>query len=422
MASPPACQRSVRKRSVRKRLAWLIFPALFPATLALAGDDGEQRAQQPRLLAIDVETTAALPPYPDSQLRFEVGTGLDAVKAAVAAYRRGALSEGDAIATTIDDRTAKALLEWVAIRAGTNAIPFSRLSAFLQAYPNYPATTQFRRRAEEALIAEKKDAATIRAFFYAQRPVGPAGRVALALALKAQGQSDDAAVLIRQLWRQDHLGQPLEAVVLAEFGDILTRDDHRLRTERYLFRENAMAAMRNAARVSADYVVLARVRLASAKERRPLPASLIASVPASLKGGISFAFLQAQQARRTDKPVEAAKALSHVPRDPNLLGDGDEWWTERRLIARKLLDAGDAAKAYEVVAGHGAEEHGRAHRRRMACRLHRPALPQRRRDRAEAFRRGRQAGGDADFGVARRLLAKAAPPRRWARRMYRARL
>ncbi|AOO81863.1 lytic transglycosylase domain-containing protein [Bosea vaviloviae] len=355
MASPPACPRSVRKHSVGRRLAWLIFATLFPATVVLAGDDGELRAQQPRLLAVDVETTAALPPYPDAQLRFEASAGLDAVKAAVAAYRRGALPEGDTIAAIIDDRTAKALLEWVAIRSGANAIPFSRLNAFLQAYPNYPATTQFRRRAEEALIAEKKDAATIRAFFYAQRPVGPAGRVALALALKAQGQSDDAAALIRQLWRQDHLGQPLETVVLAEFGDILTRNDHRLRTERYLFRENTMAAMRNAARVSADYVVLARVRLASAREKRPLPASLIASVPASLKSDISFAFLQAQQARRADKPADAAKALAKVPRDPNLLGDGDEWWTERRLIARKLLDAGDAATAYEVVAGHGAE-------------------------------------------------------------------
>jgi len=143
MASPLACQ-----RSVRQRLAWLIFPALFPATVALAGDDGEQRAQQPRLLAVDVETTAALPPYPDAQLRFEAGSGLDAVKAAIAAYRRGALSEGDTIGATIDDRTAKALLEWVAIRSGANAIPFSRLNAFLQAYPNYPATTQFRRRAD----------------------------------------------------------------------------------------------------------------------------------------------------------------------------------------------------------------------------------------------------------------------------------
>ncbi len=86
----------------------------------------------------------------------------------------GALGEGDAIAAAIEDRAIRALLEWVAIRSGATTIPFNRLNAFLQAYPNYPATTLFRRRAEEALIAEKRNAATIRIFFHGQRPVSPA--------------------------------------------------------------------------------------------------------------------------------------------------------------------------------------------------------------------------------------------------------
>jgi soluble lytic murein transglycosylase len=340
----------------RKRLAYLVLPLLLAGTPLRAGDDSEHRAQQPRRAAIEIETTAALPPYPDEQLRLSARADPEQVKAAVAAYRRGALAEGDAIAGTIDDRVARALLEWVALRTGANPMPFSRLNAFLRSYPNYPATVLFRRRAEEALISEKKSPAVIRAFFYAQRPISPAGRVALALALKAEGTKDEMTALVRQLWRQDHLGEPLEKIVLAEFGDVLSRDDHRLRTERYLFKENATAALRNAARVSADYVVLAKARLASAKARRPIAPALIAAVPAALKTDVSFAFLQAQQARRADKPVEAAKALSLVPRDPALLGDGDEWWVERRLIARKLLDIGDAARAYEVAAGHGAEE------------------------------------------------------------------
>ncbi|WP_199089439.1 lytic transglycosylase domain-containing protein, partial [Bosea sp. ASV33] len=135
-----------------------------------------------------------------------------------------------------------------------------------------------------------------------------------------------------------------------------SKDDHRLRTERFLFRENGEAALRNAARVSADYVVLAKARLASAKARRPISDKLIAAVPASLRGDVSFAFLQAQQARRGDRLDDAVKALTAIPRDPSLLGDGDGWWEERRIIARKLLDAGQAQKAYEVSSGHGAED------------------------------------------------------------------
>ena len=338
-----------------KRLACLALPLLLASTALRASDDQDQRSQQPRIAALDVETTAALPPYPDAQLRLSATADPEQVKAAIAAYRRGARTEGDAIANTLDDRVARALLEWVALRTGANLMPFSRLDAFLRSYPNYPATALFRRRAEEALISEKKSPAVIRAFFHAQRPISPAGRVALALALKAEGAKEEAKTLVRQLWRQDHLGEALEKIVLAEFSDILGRDDHRLRTERYLFKENAAAALRNAARVSSDYVALAKVRLASARERRPIAPGLIAAVPAALKSDISFSFLLAQQARRADKPADAAKALVNIPRDPALLGDGDEWWVERRLIARKLLDLGDAARAYDVVAGHGAE-------------------------------------------------------------------
>lgn len=342
-----------------RRLATLVLPALLAiAASALAGDDSKHPLQDQRVASLaDIETTSALPPFPGDEFRDEKSApDLTVLKNAVEAYRRGAIGDGDKLAETIEDRTARALLEWAAIRFGGGAVNFTRINAFLSAYPNYPATTLFRRRAEEALIAEKKGNATIRAFFHAQRPVSPAGRVALARALKAEGKADEANALIRETWRKDHLGQPLEKLVLAEFGGVLTTTDHRLRTERYLFQEKAEPALRNAARVSPDYVKLAQARLASAKAKTPLAQKQIDAVPASLRGDLSFLFLQAQQARRANKPAEAAQLLAKAPRDPALLGDGDEWWTERRVTARKLLDEGSAAKAYEVAAGHGAED------------------------------------------------------------------
>lgn len=346
MASPAAV----------RRLIGLLLPAMLSASSTLAGDDGMLASQRKLAMLGDVETTSALPPFPANALRGDNEVSAEAVKAVVAAYRRGALIEGDELAARIDDRSARSLLEWVAIHANAGAVPFLRIDAFLREHPNYPATTRFRRRAEEALIAEKKDPAIVRAFFHGQQPVSPAGRIALALALKKEGKAEEATALIRQSWRKDPFGQSLEKIVLGAFEAVLTKDDHRLRTERFLFRENGEAALRNAARVSADYVVLAKARLASAKARRPISDKLIAAVPASLRGDVSFAFLQAQQARRGDKLDDAVKALTAIPRDPALLGDGDGWWEERRIIARKLLDAGQPQKAYEVSSNHGAED------------------------------------------------------------------
>jgi soluble lytic murein transglycosylase len=44
-----------------------------------------------------------------------------------------------------------------------------------------------------------------------------------------------------------------------------------------------------------------------------------------------------------------------VSRDPDLLADGDGWWLERRIIARELLDRGDALAAYAVARDHAAQ-------------------------------------------------------------------
>jgi peptidoglycan lytic transglycosylase len=41
--------------------------------------------------------------------------------------------------------------------------------------------------------------------------------------------------------------------------------------------------------------------------------------------------------------------MLEVPRDPAVLYNLDEWWVERRLLARKLLDIGDPRTAYRIV-------------------------------------------------------------------------
>ncbi len=43
-----------------------------------------------------------------------------------------------------------------------------------------------------------------------------------------------------------------------------------------------------------------------------------------------------------------------APRDPVRLVNGDEWWVERRLLSRKLLDQGDAKLAYRLCSEHSA--------------------------------------------------------------------
>src|SRR6185503_1557533 len=53
--------------------------------------------------------------------------------------------------------------------------------------------------------------------------------------------------------------------------------------------------------------------------------------------------------RREDKIIEAAQLLQTAPRNASLQHNLDEWWIERRIVARKLLDLGENQAAYHVA-------------------------------------------------------------------------
>ncbi|OYW69053.1 MAG: hypothetical protein B7Z40_00020 [Bosea sp. 12-68-7] len=366
--------------AIRSRMIALLLPLLL-ATPSLAGDDGAHPAQRDPVGAVDVETTAALPPYPADALR-AAEVDLDLLAKAVTAYRRGQPSEGDAIAASLDEPTARALLEWVAIRSATSVLPFARIDAFLKANPNYPATTLFRRRAEEMLVAERKSPAVVRAFFEGQKPVSPAGRIALALALAAEGRNAEAYALARQSWLQDHLGAPLEKIVIEAFGERLTPADHRLRAERYIFRGNDTAALRNAARVSADYVLLARARLASGKARRPIAPALISAVPAAAGHGAEDAAERIDAEwhagfialRFRDQPGIALEHFSEAVRhaETPISVSRAAYWQGRAFEA--IGKAEEARAAYERAAEHPIAYYGQLARARLRL----PDLPLRR--------------------------------------------
>ena len=330
----------------------LIAGAVLVPTAPVRAEEASGRPGPVRLAMLDdvafgrLSVSDAMPQSP-KRLDFA------ALKQALESYRRGDITEGDKARAGIADETARALTEWVAIRS-TPHIGFDRIAGFLREEASWPAGVLIRRRAEEALLFQRKPNAVVRAYFATQRPITSAGKFALALAFQADGLDRDAAALIRETWRKDGFGKEFEAKLLEKFPGVLTQADHRFRMERQLFKENWGAAQRAAARAGADYASLVKARI-GASDNAKKTGALLDAVPAALRSDSSYAFSRAQWLRRNNKPAEAAAAIAEVTRDPALLADGDEWWTERRIIARKLLDNGDARAAYEVVSRHGAE-------------------------------------------------------------------
>ncbi|ACB95495.1 lytic transglycosylase domain-containing protein [Beijerinckia indica] len=324
---------------------------------AIPLDGRMETATRPEKPDAGLETglAPALPePTQEATTKLTLDTlGLDTtgLNEALDLYRKGDLAAADkATGTLVKDDTVRTAIEWIVLQRFSSG--FTRLQAFAKAHPQWPAQDWLRKRSEEALYNERKVSPEGRAFLEETTPKTPAGKIALARLMILDDKPQVAAKLVRQVWRESDFSTAMEAKLKSEFGSLLEKADYKYRAERFLYKEQGAEAMRLASLAGPDMVPLVRLRIASfegiANDK------LFAAVPASLQNDPAYLFARIQKLRRSEKITEAATLMLGAPHDPARLVNGDEWWVERRLIARKLLDQNDAATAYKICAEHSA--------------------------------------------------------------------
>ena len=165
----------------------------------------------------------------------------------------------------------------------------------------------------------------------------------------ARGDRANAERLVRQAWRSDSMSEDTESTALDLFGALLTAGDHKARMDTLLYgTENEAAGMRAAKRLGAGQVALAKARIAANRKGGNLKA-LLDAVPRELHSDPGYMFARIQLLRRDEKFTEAAQLMMSAPKDPNRLHNLDEWWIERRLLARKMIDVGEHRTAYLIA-------------------------------------------------------------------------
>ena len=132
------------------------------------------------------------------------------------------------------------------------------------------------------------------------------------------------------------------------FGALLTPGDQKARMDLLLYGSEHEAALRAAKRLGSGEVALAKARIAAYRKASNARA-LLDAVPRELHGDPGYIFSKIQLLRREEKFAEAAQLMLSAPRDPARLYNVDEWWIERRLLARKMLDVGENRTAYLIA-------------------------------------------------------------------------
>ncbi len=277
---------------------------------------------------------------------------LAAIKDAVALARRGKIAEATELEKGIGDPAGRKLVEWFILRHPETSTSFSRYAAFISANPDWPSIALLRKRAEGALWQDRssdlaRDAAQIREFTGGQ-PTTTKGKFAVARMLLAEGDRDGAARLAREAWRSDEFSETTEADAYQAFGELLTRDDHRARMDKRIGAKDLAAARRAAQRLGSDELAIVKA-CGAVRGKDDKAKDALDDVATEARRDLGYTLCRIQWLIGQNKIDEAAQATIAAAPDTMAQQDTDQWWRERRTLARKLLDQGKFQTAYDVI-------------------------------------------------------------------------
>ena len=269
------------------------------------------------------------------------------VKEAIDLARKAKTDEATSTKNRITDPAGQKLVEWFMLRHSETTANFSRYAAFIAANPEWPSAALLRRRAEARLWQERSDAATVRGFT-GDEPISARGKLALARVRLAESDRDAAGRLARAAWRSDELSERVEAEALEMFRDLLTREDHRARMDTRIGAKDLAGARRAAQRLGSDELAIVKACAAvRGKANKALDA--LDAVATEARQDLGYTLCRIQWMLAQNKIDDAARLTVAASPETMALQDTDQWWRERRSLARKLLDQGKFLMAYQVI-------------------------------------------------------------------------
>ncbi|MCM5552081.1 lytic transglycosylase domain-containing protein [Pleomorphomonas sp. NRK KF1] len=276
-------------------------------------------------------------------------TNIDGLRSALDALDSKNLAGALSIAANLSE-IDRDIVTWMAIRRGVEGLTPGTITDFARRRPDWPSVELMRRRAEQALSDMNLSPADEIAAYAGSAPISDKGTKSLARALIAAGRNSDASALLGAWWARERLSPAEDKATIAEFGGVLTRAQHKARYDMLMYADRVTQAAALAPYLPNGYAALAAARTAVLRGSSDAGRKLDA-VPKAARKDPLYAFTLAEWHRRADRPEQAAKVILSVDAKATAL-HGDDWWVERRIVSRDLMEKNNHRLAYKVVANH----------------------------------------------------------------------
>lgn len=229
-------------------------------------------------------------------------------------------------------------------------LPFQSIVNFLRAYPHWPDQDKIRMAAERN-ITNAIGADIVSNYFNQYPPLSGVGILAYAKILQ---NDEQIAAMLRSQFPKAEMSAQTQAEILRLYSKLIARDTHRQRLDYLLFEEENAKARAYATLIGNGYPALVEARLALRGQVNNADA-YVARVPASLQNDSGLLYERLRFYRRGDRNGAAMQILQAQPKTA-LISNIEDWWKERNILARRMIEKRDYRTAYTLSANHGAME------------------------------------------------------------------
>jgi soluble lytic murein transglycosylase len=270
----------------------------------------------------------------------------------IAAIRADRWADAQLAAAAYADPVATKLVTYFRLLAPGAATP-DEITDFTAQNPDWPSQALLERRRQEAIAAEP-DQATALAQCARNTLTLPQAMLRCAEAQATAGNGTEAAEQARHAWIVGLADAGAETAFLRRWSGAVHAEDQWTRFQRLAWHD-AAAAARQVPRLDPGHRTAAEARLALQRDA-PNAETLLAAVPAAARGEPGLVLDHARWLRHAERTADALALWQRRGEPAQRDAPPEElaaFWTERNLLARRLLRDGNPSGAYALAAQHG---------------------------------------------------------------------
>ncbi len=248
-----------------------------------------------------------------------------------------------------NDELSKKLYRWMLYHHEKAPVEFGDVAAFLRQNTNWPHQFVLRKRSEKEMPSSFTNAEII-TWFQDYPPLTSGGVNRYMRAMVDAGRTEEASDYIGKWWATTLMGRHDQRQLYTSYRKLIPMDAHRRRFDKLLYNRQYTNARAVARVLGNGYPQLAEARIALAEQKGGVN-HLINKVPRNLQSDPGLIYERLRWRRRNDLNMSAMELL-HNPPDVEKLSNPKDWWRERHIIIRRLLEQKKYESAYLLAAKH----------------------------------------------------------------------